>query len=379
MSSSSKNTIPQSQFIKRNKNSLPPLLELATPLPLPPPPPPPPSPPTPYYIIQKLNQSYLTLKKDGSITFENLSIEPSVNQLWIFKHEKENIYDRSLHYGSNMILPLSDNNIVICLNEQGTQLEMRDKNSQSTRKGWFIDGVQYYIYENNVYEYQDTIKNMKFPKVHIYDPYRSQLVALSDSLEADNLLIQKNPIIVPMLTIKAPIVSYDFDGVLHLSIKPDYQFHVDISHATYHPIDFDTSDLVPFEEMFDQLIQDHHAGNQIIIVTARGQRTDKYVKEYLLKQGLLEYIDSIHYINLKSPFLKAINVVKHYDDSPKQINSMILEGINVIPIDPPINRYWIYKNNLGKLAVKTHKKIEVKMEVKKSPKKEITKKEIDKK
>src|SRR5207249_2952409 len=115
--------------------------------------------------------------------------------------------------------------------------------------------------------------------------------------------------------------------------------HSSLSRATYHPLDFNSSKLVPYREYIDQLKVDYNSNHQIIIVTARPQSSEKYVREYLNAQGIESMISHILYINDKTSFLKAINVVKHYDDSPKQFIPMRQAGLPVVAVDPPLNRF----------------------------------------
>lgn len=302
-----------------------------------------------YYIIQKMNSTYLTLKKNGAIVFEKLHTKDRGCQKWVFyRNKKAEEQYKGLNYKDiNEIAPYNQQNMSLCMGETLQSLNLKPSTTKSMCIYWeFEENSEtgpYRVYKNQVYTNQKKIKSAKFlGQVGLYDPFMAASTTDAIDLEEmEYLTVQTTPIVAPIFQIKGPIVSYDFDGVLHLSIKADPEFHIKIERATYHPIDFLSSNLIPFKEVIEQLKVDYENGNQVIIVTARPQYSDKYVKEFLAQQDILNKIDDILYISNKTPFLKAIKVIKHYDDSPKQIVPMVKAGVNVIQVDPPLNRQWI--------------------------------------
>jgi len=309
-----------------------------------------PPPPKEYFIIQKINNTYLTAKKNGSVIFEPLHKTDLSCQKWnlFYSATGEKHYAELNFTNVNEIVPVSQPKMVLCFNETADDLILKPDSTKSMCPYWEIAKDKsfddYRVYSKKVYINQHKILSAKFlGKVSLYDPFKKFLASDLEAEEADYLTVQTSPVLTPIFTIKAPVVSYDFDGVLHLSVKMDLQFHEKLEKATYHPINFMTDKLVPFKEMLDQLVEDYRKGSQIIIVTARSYASDKFVRQFLVNQGVNEYVDDILYISNKTPFLKAINVLKHYDDSPKQIIPMMKAGVNVIPVDPPLNRFWIPK------------------------------------
>lgn len=102
-----------------------------------------------------------------------------------------------------------------------------------------------------------------------------------------------------------PIISYDFDGVLHKSV------------LGIHPISFyDHTKWTPFLEMHDLLRQDAiHA--DIVVVTARpndvvgNNAIMAFLKKYDLPVTKVYYTDN----KSKREILEEIKAVCHYDDS----------------------------------------------------------------
>lgn len=312
------------------------------------------------YIIQKLDNTYLTLKKDGTIVFEPLHEEnEKSSQKWILygahKVENEEPYKKLGYKNIKEIVPFNDQKKVLCINEDGTALELKPETTKSTCTYWEFqpsDGTTgLHRYNNKFYDSKTQFKilSAKFlGKFNAYTPFTK----VSDPDEVSYLTVQPYSKIDIKFEIKNKngVISYDFDGVLHLSIKCDPYFHRDIKDATYHPLEFSSSDLIPYVENIVRLrkeAQDY----QIIVVTARPESSDKYVREFLTRYGILQYIDEILYISKKTPFLKAINVVRHYDDSPKQILPMLEAGINAILINPSLNTLYDYQKEMLKKII----------------------------
>ncbi len=305
------------------------------------------------YIIQTLNQTYLTYHPETlTITFEPLiPLDSDVSfQQWKFypSNENKNIIE---------IAPISNIKQVICFDDRQSQLNLKPLTTKTMTRFWHIS-KHINVINSNVYETTE-FKNYKFSEISIITPFQSQV---TDPLP--QLVIQSNPTMKSIFKIQPKtngIVSYDFDGVLHISVYPDAMFHKSLDRATYHPLEFYTSDLIPSKEMLLQLVDDHSQNYQIIIVTARPESSDKYVREFLTQYGVMDMIDSILYISDKTPFLKAINIVKHYDDSPKHLVPMAKAGLNAIRVDPKINEFWFWEKPMpqkgGRRKTKTKRMV----------------------
>lgn len=294
------------------------------------------------YILHPSDNTYLTLNEDESITFAILRTDAEKTQLWhIFYIEHKDVLHGPKMKNTEKIIeisPMKNVDMVIRISPDMLGLSLQ-KYDVATDHHWFATDRynQYGIAGDKVYDKLSPIINTKFEgKISLY----KQVMPLS--LLDDNLRVSTDAIVAPIMRINGPVVSYDFDGVLHLSIQPDIDFHRSLNRATYHPInqDFSNSDLYPFKEYIEQLKKDHRDGFQIIIVTARPESSDIHVRKYLKNQGIENLISNILYISDKIPFLKGIKVIKHYDDSPKHIVPMRLEGINIVAVDPPLNRFW---------------------------------------
>lgn len=99
------------------------------------------------------------------------------------------------------------------------------------------------------------------------------------------------------------IVSFDFDGVLHISMH----------RGTTHPLSYDDADLEPRWEMHEQLRQEARNGNKIIIVTARCY--DDPVREFIDNYSLPVEDIFVTCDQTKIPILKAQGAIRHYDDN----------------------------------------------------------------
>jgi len=106
-------------------------------------------------------------------------------------------------------------------------------------------------------------------------------------------------------TEKRPIVSFDFDGVLHTDVHP----------GTIHPINYFASDLTPDEEMHDQLRKEAK-DNDIIVVSARHAYGDMYdameefIRNYKLPVKKIYATSGMP----KRDLLEGLGVIRHYDD-----------------------------------------------------------------
>jgi len=121
---------------------------------------------------------------------------------------------------------------------------------------------------------------------------------------------------------ETPIVSYDFDGTLHLSV------------TGIHPINFDKPQTwAPFLEMHKQMREDAK-NNKIVIVTARDQWMKPYVQEFVKMHNLP--VSEIYCTDneKKTPVLKSIKAWKHYDDNIKIKNDVVNAGMVFVHVDP---------------------------------------------
>lgn len=100
------------------------------------------------------------------------------------------------------------------------------------------------------------------------------------------------------------VVSFDFDGILHLDVNEDG-----------HPYDFYDEDVEPNEPMINRLMEEHARGHDIWIVTARNEgrmtRTVHYFAELhgLPIQGVIGTSGGD-----KTEALRSIGAFRHYDD-----------------------------------------------------------------
>ena len=117
-------------------------------------------------------------------------------------------------------------------------------------------------------------------------------------------------------------ISYDFDGVLHVSVKG------------LDPIEFfDHNQWEPFTEMHDQLREDSKT-HEIIVVTARHPMTNDNVWDFIRKHDLP--ISKVYATNnmSKIPILKMVGAVRHYDDNRFIATALSDNAIEFIHVDP---------------------------------------------
>jgi len=127
-----------------------------------------------------------------------------------------------------------------------------------------------------------------------------------------------------------PIVSFDFDGVLHQEMQS----------GTIHPLHFDHGDLAPREEYINELFQESK-NNNIIIVSARC--SDEEIWQFI----------EIHHLPVKEvyatcmrpkiPLLMKLGVIRHYDDDVESIRQQIEQykpkNFEFIPVPVVENDY----------------------------------------
>ena len=105
-----------------------------------------------------------------------------------------------------------------------------------------------------------------------------------------------------MMKLNKPIITYDFDGVLHKSMKPVKQTG---------PINYtEWNKWIPFKEMH-QCLREDSKNNRIIIVTKRYQKHKPYVKKFIEKFNLP--VSEIICTDMKPkwPTLKKLNSKKY--------------------------------------------------------------------
>lgn len=107
---------------------------------------------------------------------------------------------------------------------------------------------------------------------------------------------------------KRKIISFDFDNTL-----------------------YDTFIGFPRLEIFKYL-RDLSRQYEIVIITARHDREvlviENFIKKYNLPIAKIYFTDQA----LKGPLLKQLNVIKHIDDSQRQLESMEENGIEAISV-----------------------------------------------
>jgi len=127
------------------------------------------------------------------------------------------------------------------------------------------------------------------------------------------------------------VVSFDFDGVLHISTHP----------GTLDPIElFDYWEWEPNKPLHKILRREHKSGHKIIIVTAR---TD--FKGWMSK-SLWSFVEKFHlpvddiiFTDLlpKKPILLNKKVIRHYDDKFDMIYELEGTGIEFV---------YVYKDKI---------------------------------
>lgn len=142
-----------------------------------------------------------------------------------------------------------------------------------------------------------------------------------------------------------PIISYDFDGVLHRSV------------SGIHPHDFlNWRTWEPFEQMFEQMKRDA-IDHDIVVVTARSPiwevqgAVNSYIAEHELPVTEVYYTDNMP----KLPILKRIGAIKHYDDNQKMASELRGTGIEFQLVDPKIFESRALDKSVHDIALKRNK------------------------
>lgn len=130
-----------------------------------------------------------------------------------------------------------------------------------------------------------------------------------------------------------PVVSFDFDGVLHKGVYP----------GTIHPI-LDPSYWVPFVKMHEKLREEAKTA-KIIVISARND--DQDIKDYIKRYNLpVEQVIITNNMN-KLPFLKRVNAIRHYDDNKQMVNQLHGSGIEFVLVDPGDESEKVYEDTAG--------------------------------
>lgn len=110
--------------------------------------------------------------------------------------------------------------------------------------------------------------------------------------------------------INVPIISFDFDGVLHKSVIK----------GTTHPINYDKPHTwIPFEKMHELM---HELSNdyRIIVITKRTERMRKHTQYYIDSFALpVERLYCTGGMD-KWDLLEDLGVIRHYDDDEYMID-----------------------------------------------------------
>jgi len=103
-----------------------------------------------------------------------------------------------------------------------------------------------------------------------------------------------------------PVISFDFDGVLHRSIIP----------GTTHPVDYDDwESWVPNEEMHKKVHEESRTG-RVVVVSKRDDEHEDAIWSFIHRHNLP--IEAVYVTNNrpKLPYLTRIAASRHYDDDP---------------------------------------------------------------
>lgn len=124
---------------------------------------------------------------------------------------------------------------------------------------------------------------------------------------------------------KQQVVSFDFDGTLH----------VDVHNG--NPIDYWNDNPTPNPEIINKLREEAKTA-KIVIVSARHDDALPVVKAFVKRHSLP--IDGIYFTGLESklPILKKLDVVRHYDDLVDYIKGLEEAGIKHVLVVPDVTK-----------------------------------------
>lgn len=98
-------------------------------------------------------------------------------------------------------------------------------------------------------------------------------------------------------------VSFDFDGTMHSNPTPDYVG-------------------APMHDTLDKIRRYFDAGYRVVITTARKPEDNGEVMMFLRQHGLNHMISDVFNAKNKAFVLKENNVIKHYDDQQRNLDSI---------------------------------------------------------
>lgn len=121
------------------------------------------------------------------------------------------------------------------------------------------------------------------------------------------------------------VVSFDFDGVLHLDVDDQG-----------HPYDFFDEDVKPNPVMIRRMREEHRNGHEIWIVTARNEGRMTRTVWYFIEKHNLPVTGVIGTSGGdKTDDLRALGAIRHYDDKGHWANSLEPEdNIQIVIVDP---------------------------------------------
>lgn len=124
--------------------------------------------------------------------------------------------------------------------------------------------------------------------------------------------------------VNKPVVSFDFDGVLHKSIIP----------GTTHPESYWTwQEWEPYLEVH-KILKQESLENRIIVVSRRSRPHQDamwaFIKHYNLPVEKIYTTDD----KSKKPFLVKLGVIRHYDDDYRLEEELEGTNIELIYVDP---------------------------------------------
>jgi len=116
------------------------------------------------------------------------------------------------------------------------------------------------------------------------------------------------------------VVSFDFDGVLHLSMDD----------GTFNPKNFDdVKSWTPNRAVFARMRKESRT-NRVVICTKRDEWNMQEIEEFV-KMHKLPVQEIVCTNNMpKLPYLKKLMAVRHYDDNPNMAQELAGSGIEFI-------------------------------------------------
>lgn len=134
-----------------------------------------------------------------------------------------------------------------------------------------------------------------------------------------------------------PIVSFDFDGVINGTVKPEMIDAKTGRILTYQSYDPNSHESYQTHGKIRQLIFQEAKHNKIVITTNRPPEQAKTIMNYIHKLGLSrvfsQYLFATDSEN-KVQQIKRLNSIRHYDANPRDVMTIRKNGITVIQVYP---------------------------------------------